>query len=120
VIGYVIEALGYDVNVIRTEVDLSSLGDSQLFNEPGARLAPRHRGNVNEPTYSAIARAVMEKDVARQDTDAAVHQLHDPVKELERLDEESQGHRDPQPPTSEELVDLTKAAAKRRKPKAGE
>jgi hypothetical protein len=52
---------------------------------------PRATGNVNERTSLAIARAVMEKDVARQDTDAAVHRLYDPVTELERLDEESQG-----------------------------
>jgi hypothetical protein len=70
---------------------LSSLVIPNLFSELGARLA-RATGNANERTYLASARAVMEKDVACQDTDAAVHRLYDPVTELERLDEESQGH----------------------------
>jgi hypothetical protein len=123
VIGYVIEALGYDLNAIRTEVDVSSLDDSQLLNELGARLAARRKGqDLAWPGRVDLEYVTPEGRhgfVEIKDTSAQVHHLRDPVKELERLDRESHGQCDPQPPTAEELSDLTGAAAKRHKPKPG-
>lgn len=70
VIGHVFEALGYDLNVVRTEIDLSSLNDAQLLDELATRLVARRK-----PPDFAMA-------------DGTVIQIKDPVRELERMERE--------------------------------